>query len=505
MRKQPVYVAVDHSKSKKARFSVGWRRVGIAVLLLVPLLVPLIHFAHSKRSFQSIPELSPEYDPSAALNIESYTSNLQAPVPKISQNSLAPPSSFLAKYQATPRQCKFKPHRLHLRLALDKLRAVNKYALPPSLHDAKTLHVQVVCGPHPTGRRHSIEKSFLKEAAVLARGFEHATVIPIRAAGVSPEECMADVSTLVGYLKPANRGVERPSVLFAESVDHHLLLSASAKHLMLHRGPHSALSGLLSLNQVYTGKTMADFANRDAFQWLLSHHNRLPIRPRAPQRAHLDAMGPVVPSCCDLRGFGFGDGAKVMCANAASFPKPAGTSSKNCWVLSLGCGGKWSFEQGIVLRTDCHIHTFDCTRDFKVPKSLRDRVTLHKKCVGQRGSDRFDGFLGWKEMLDLVRNSTPGLPRMPSTVKMDIEGWEVPVLDELIATRTKLPEQIAMEIHNGHSTKYGRGFADPEATRKWFAKMEEAGYRLVHRADNPYCEKCSEVTIVQAKALPVVL
>lgn len=507
-----MHVPVEDSKLKKSSLGLGRLgsnplRLGFAALLLLPLLVSLVHFVHSKHLFRGglerIPALSSAYDPATVLNIEVYASRLQSPIPEIDTTTRAPPASFLALYRASPRQCKFRPHRLHLHQALEKLRSANGYPLPVSLHDPNTIHIQLVCASH--SKKKSLEKSFLDESATLSRRFEQASIIPIRASDVSQSDCLEDVFALVAHLQHANRAIKRPSVLFAESVDHHLLLSASAAHLLLHRGPHSALSGLLSLGSVYTGKTMAPFASRDAFRWLLVHHQPLPVRPRAPQRAHLDAMGPVRPTCCDLRGFGIGDGEKIMCANAASFPARTEDSAPACWVLSLGCGGRFDFEEAIIARTHCKVHTFDCTKDFKVPRSVREHVTLHKKCVGQRGDDQLKGFLGWNEMLDLVRNVTPGLPRMPAVVKMDVEGWEVPLLDELVETGAQLPEQIAMEIHNGAGTKYGRSFPNKEDTRAWFAKMEEAGYRLVHRADNPYCQKCSEVTIVQAKALPAVL
>ena len=57
---------------------------------------------------------------------------------------------------------------------------------------------------------------------------------------------------------------------------------------------------------------------------------------------------------------------------------------RNCTVFSIGSNGQWSFEAGIVERTQCRVHVFDCTVDeqVRVPVELSHRVTLHRVCIG---------------------------------------------------------------------------------------------------------------------------
>lgn len=77
-------------------------------------------------------------------------------------------------------------------------------------------------------------------------------------------------------------------------------------------------------------------------------------------------------------------------------------------------------------------------------------------------------------MLDLI-----GVPRYPALAKMDIERSELAIIREMLilGKGEELPEQFAMEVHS-------------------------LGYKLVHRADNPYCTYCSEVTLVKNDRLP---
>lgn len=484
-------------------------RLGLVVLVMLPFIVSRVHFVPLKRlsrvELERIPELNEDYDPATALNIDSYASDLQSAIRKVDVAKTAPPKSFLSEYQALPRQCSLQPHRHHLRQALDKMRSTNRHSLPASLSDSDTIHIQVVCTAFRPGKNTSFEETFLEEATTLSGRFAHVTLFPIRAAGVPEYDCHKDVRALARHLQRASPTHKRPSVVFSQSADHHLLLSASAAHLMLHRGPHSALSGLLSQNQVYSGKSMEKFTDRDAYQWLLTHHTRLPIRPRTEQSALLDAMGPVVPSCCELRAFGKGDNEKVVCTNAASFPPPADTGGGRCWMLSVGCTDQLDFEVALLAHTHCVVNSFDCMRDFKKGDFIvvHDHVTVYKRSVMLGREKQLKSFRNWNMMLDFISLFRPGLPRMPPLLKIDVQGWEMSLLDRLITEGSTLPEQIVMEIHSGDSTKYGTSFADKEATRAWFAKMEEAGYRLVHRADSPSCANCSDVTFVQAKALPV--
>lgn len=148
--------------------------------------------------------------------------------------------------------------------------------------------------------------------------------------------------------------------------------------------------------------------------------------------------------------------------------------------------GRWGFERGIVENTHCSVHTFDCRGSWKVPADLANRVTIHKLCVGIRDDARKD-FVSWEQVVDIGGGS------LPAILKMDIEGYEFPVMKEMIADGKLLPEQIAVEVHAN------KAIADAVDTH--FHVVRNAGYRLVHRADNPFCAPCSQITLVRREIL----
>lgn len=189
-------------------------------------------------------------------------------------------------------------------------------------------------------------------------------------------------------------------------------------------------------------------------------------------------------TCCKFEPFGYGDGQKIVCANARQFSGPG------CWVVSLGCNGHWEFERDIVKRTNCFVHTFDCTGDWDVPKDLKDRVQLHKVCIGTKEDDRKE-YVPWETIVSYEKG-------MPAMLKMDVEGFEFPVMQEMVLGNAKLfPEQIAVEVH---ATK-----AKTEFIASLFANLTSKGFHLVHRADNPFCASCSEVTLVRDSGLPLLV
>lgn len=265
-----------------------------------------------------------------------------------------------------------------------------------------------------------------------------------------------------------------------------------ASNLLVHRGPFSALAALSTTGTVYYTPELADYINHNQFRWLIKTA-RPAVDPPLTNAylAKLNTMGAVQPSCCDFHEFGVGDGAKVVCTNTKRF------LNKPCWVLSVGCNGKWSFERSVFQQTSCYVHTFDCTGTWDVPPEIADRVTLHKLCLGV-DSDKREDYKTWKEIIS-IGSSQSHMPQVvvPALVKMDIEGAEFPVLDSLLKESgdSMLPEQLAVEVHVHSAWSEGPPY-------NLFNRLKQRGYVLVHRADNPYCIKCSEITLVRESGLP---
>eukprot|EP00177_Eucheuma_denticulatum_P008379 GFKZ01015242.1.p1 GENE.GFKZ01015242.1~~GFKZ01015242.1.p1 ORF type:complete len:471 (-),score=62.41 GFKZ01015242.1:328-1740(-) len=296
-----------------------------------------------------------------------------------------------------------------------------------------------------------------------------------------------------------------PTVHLHLTPDHDLLyLLHKAPLVFLHRGPIAALAALAVSQTLYYHPTYLEpYILQNKYKWLLPVSSK-PIPPLqlTKEREYLNYMGPVLPTACLFEPFGKGDGEKIMCVNAQSF------SRRDCWVMSIGCAGRWSFEQDIVARTKCNVHTFDCTGDWTVPKELKGRVTLHKLCLGAK-DDLEKGFGSWGTLVGKGGNG-----RMPSVVKMDIEGYEFPVMKAMVESGkdSSLPEQIAMEVHGQTLFEVGEPFRWDESRNDWrnngediarfFGMLGTKGYRLVHRNDNPFCGHCSEVTLVREAGIP---
>eukprot|EP00177_Eucheuma_denticulatum_P000090 GFKZ01000154.1.p1 GENE.GFKZ01000154.1~~GFKZ01000154.1.p1 ORF type:complete len:478 (+),score=46.79 GFKZ01000154.1:258-1691(+) len=286
-----------------------------------------------------------------------------------------------------------------------------------------------------------------------------------------------------------------------------LSLLHAAPTVFVHRGPMAALSALCATTLYYTQDGLSPFIQENSYKWLLTPDaHQVPPGRVSPFRPILDGMGPVLPSTCRFEAFGHGDGEKIVCTNAQAFKRT------ECWVLSVGCNGKWSFEEAVVNRTRCSVHTFDCTGEWPVPERLRGRVTLHKYCLGSE-DDAGTGFRSWET---LVKIGGGGEARMPSLAKIDIEGYEYPVMGALLGIGDEglLPQQVAMEVHASTGRKIGAPMvwneekkqfrASREVVEEFFGNMTSKGYRLVHRADNPFCPHCSEVTMLREDGLPTI-
>lgn len=152
----------------------------------------------------------------------------------------------------------------------------------------------------------------------------------------------------------------------------------------------------------------------------------------------------------------------------------------------------WGFEESIFDHTSCKVYTFDCTGHYPAPKRISSRVTSIKLCAGKE--DKGD-FRTWNSLLQHV-----GLSDAPAYLKMDIEGFEWGILEDLVVDGSDnlLPQQIALEMH--YMTQmtalswHGRLRSAGEIAL-FGDMMYRAGYNIIDRRDNSACRSCTEILL----------
>ena len=212
-------------------------------------------------------------------------------------------------------------------------------------------------------------------------------------------------------------------------------------------------------------------------------------------------LGPIGPQCkTPIEHYGEKDEEKKACGLRQLQTIHASQSSSECVIYSFGCNNVWSFEEEIVKKTNCRVETFDCTmsKDAKVPKHLQSRVRLHTVCIGDSSyvNELGQKFLPWSDLHELT-----GLRDSPAYLKIDIEGYEFPVIQSIIKSGKQLPLQIAMEIHliRMEKGKYREDYHVPSIELYSFINLlyKYGGYYLIDRRDNFLCPHCSEVLLAR--------
>lgn len=326
------------------------------------------------------------------------------------------------------------------------------------------------------------------------------------------------------------------AVLPTTHADAQLAVLSRAAFLLVGGGPEAALAAVAATTgKVFVTRLLRSYTDNTYYRWLL--HNATLIDSeddrtgRLAMRHVLSGMGRVVPSCCAFVSFGAGEAEKQVCTNerGRSIANAAGVApssrKKRCWVLAIGCGNEWSFEQSVLARTSCSVQLFDCTAPFSVPSHVRDRVTLHRLCLsntdkrsGGSGSTTGDNgavYIPLREMLKLGARSAGLRGTRPTLVKIDAEGYEVGGLAAFVsaANRADLPPQILAEFHAASrfadvGAPYVLGTYSNSAAgmlrddvKQWFGTLRRRGYVVVHREDSAACAHCSEITLMQRWAV----
>lgn len=214
-------------------------------------------------------------------------------------------------------------------------------------------------------------------------------------------------------------------------------------------------------------------------------------------------LGPLGPQCrTALESYGAEDDEKRACG-LQQLQKINQVTSEDgkkhaCVIYSVGSNNQWGFEEDIIKKTDCKIETFDCTlpKNFQLPSHLKGRVRFHPLCLADADYE-IDGrkFVSWTTL-----NKITGVATQPTFLKMDIEGYEFPVLRSIVDSGVYLPLQIALEVHfirRINNIPDERRVNSMELYSFFNYLYKFGGYYLIDRHDNPRCKACTEVVLAK--------
>jgi len=178
-----------------------------------------------------------------------------------------------------------------------------------------------------------------------------------------------------------------------------------------------------------------------------------------------------------------------------------------CIIYSVGSSGDFSFEQAVLKRTKCSVHTFDCTYSGVVQPGYDldpARFTYHKWCLGRPKVNGREGasetnykpveggeYLEYAEVVSRLNHSRVDV------LKIDIEGMEYAVLGDAFHESTpSLPRQISIELHFSHhdtvdNTPYSPNIKAAKSLPHmalFFAHMANLGYGALAYKGNGYMD-----------------
>ena len=239
------------------------------------------------------------------------------------------------------------------------------------------------------------------------------------------------------------------------------------------------------------------------------------MEPTHQEKRWRAALGPVVPDVCkqvntieaEINKYeekfmcSFEDlkrekALALVAANAISKMEP-------CGMISIGSNGQWGFENEVSKSTECTIHTFDCTiNDPNKPEN--EAIHFYPYCISDVNK-KVDGrqYMTYSKMLEATGMKSP-----PSLLKMDVEGFEYDVLQQMIieaeesGSKNLLPTQISVELHYttrmydlDWMTRYRQA---GELTLFLGFMFRKGGYTIVHTKFNPPWDDPMEVLFVRA-------
>lgn len=132
-----------------------------------------------------------------------------------------------------------------------------------------------------------------------------------------------------------------------------------------------------------------------------------------------------------IRVGSIGDGGYVMLDNI-----------KNKKVLSFGIGHTLEYEQEMVKTHGCEVHAYDCYINCSDPN-----VEIFKKCIGV---EETNVFITLEKCIENIK--------LPTIIKMDIEGDEWKIFENCSPETLECFEQIVVEFHNFDKIKCSEFF-----------------------------------------------
>ena len=191
-------------------------------------------------------------------------------------------------------------------------------------------------------------------------------------------------------------------------------------------------------------------------------------------------------ACPDIELVGsFHDGVKWVCGLRRM--------RKGCIIYSFGSNGDDQFESDILKKTSCEVFTFDPTMSSEQEKMLSPSV--HKNFLGI-GLAEYDGVMKIGGIEREVRNLRTIMEDLKheriDILKVDIEGAEYDVFEELFSSGFPDVDQILVEVHAfthlQQLNKDGSVVQNPSKLRvrldRFFEILEKAGFRLFHKEIN---------------------
>lgn len=217
-----------------------------------------------------------------------------------------------------------------------------------------------------------------------------------------------------------------------------------------------------------------------------SHPTSCPVREPSGPHIQYKFLRETMP-CLRALPFGAagsGDGQKYICS-------PDVLPKDHCVVYSLGSAGDFSFEQDVVKRTGCTVHTFDCTIS-RQSGPLGPRLEFHDLCIS--GSDEHN--LGEKYKSVPTIMSQLGHSQV-HVLKMDIEGFEQDVFAGWRSWQ-QLPHIVLVEVHGNNPAirHHYRKIAFSEMNLL-FLHLLQIGYRVAKYDLQPNCSNCVEIVLIR--------
>ena len=190
----------------------------------------------------------------------------------------------------------------------------------------------------------------------------------------------------------------------------------------------------------------------------------------------------------------------VLGSDYGGWPLLTDETPRQALVYSFGVGEDITFDLAAIERFGCEVHGFDPTprsRAWVARQDLPKESHFHPIGIADRdgtadffapendshvsfsvapGSRRADASPVTAEVLRLAtiveRLGTPA----PDVLKMDIEGFEYPVIDDLLSGEIR-PRQLLVEFHHGLYD------LSRDSTMRTVDHLRRAGYRMFHVSD----------------------